>query len=471
MHDRTLLFLCAVLLMSAATSMARADANAIDQRSDHAKWKGTLYDGTPITTVDISRILEAHERWFKGEKDGTKANLSGAKLPGVELTKVSLTDAVLFEVDLSSANLRGTDLRRADLRGATLAHTSLSRASLINANLNKANLVEADLSEAALIEANLGEAYLGGADLRGADLRGANLDSAELFGAKLEGATWAKASMRYAHMNRADFRTADLSDTNLHEAQLREADLRDANLDHSKMNGANLLGAKMSGAILSEANVSDVAFDLEPGTLPNILSMASASGLADMRYERSPASLIELREAFRTAGLRAQASEVHFAIMHTRRLQAGRFEKILLLAVEIPCDYGMRPVRPLLILLSAILAFWIPYLFALKKRGTGGIWIIWPDDRTPKDEATEKDARLSPPWFRRIGVALYFSVVSAFNIGWEEINIGSWIARMQPKEFTLKATGWVRVVAGVQSLLGVYMVALSILSYFGHLFE
>jgi hypothetical protein len=191
----------------------------------------------------------------------------------------------------------------------------------------------------------------------------------------------------------------------------------------------------------------------------------------DQEAEGSPASLIELREAFRTAGLRAQASEVHFAIMHTRRLQAGRLEKILLLAVEIPCDYGMRPVRPLLILLSAILAFWIPYLFALKKRGTGGIWIIWPDDRTPKDEATEKDARLSPPWFRRIGVALDFSVVSAFNIGWEEINIGSWIARMQPKEITLKATGWVRVVAGVQSLLGVYMVALSILSYFGHLFE
>jgi len=178
-----------------------------------------------------------------------------------------------------------------------------------------------------------------------------------------------------------------------------------------------------------------------------------------------------LREAFRTAGLRAQASEVHFAIMYTRRLQAGFFEKILLLAVEIPCAYGMRPGRPLLILLSAILAFWIPYIFAMKKRGTGGIWIIWPDDRTPKDDATEKDARLSPPWFRRIAVALYFSVVSAFNIGWEEINIGSWIARMQPKEFTLKATGWVRVVAGMQSLLGVYMVALSILSYFGHLFE
>jgi len=45
------------------------------------------------------------------------------------------------------------------------------------------------------------------------------------------------------------------------------------------------------------------------------------------------------------------------------------------------------------------------------------------------------------------------------------------VTRMQPKEITMKATGWVRVVAGLQSLLGVYMLALSIQSYFGHLFE
>jgi hypothetical protein len=199
--------------------------------------------------------------------------------------------------------------------------------------------------------------------------------------------------------------------------------------------------------------------------------MASATGLAEMRYEQSPTSLIELREAFKAAGLRDQENEINFAIMHTRRVKAGVFEKVLLLAIELPCAYGMRPGRPLLILLSAILAFWIPYFFALHKRGISGIWITWPDDRALKDESTEKDARLCPQGLRRTGTAFYFSLVSAFNIGWEEINIGSWIARMQPREFELKATGWVRVVAGVQALLGVYMVALSILSYFGHIIE
>ena len=34
-------------------------------------------------------------------------------------------------------------------------------------------------------------------------------------------------------------------------------------------------------------------------------------------------------------------------------------------------------------------------------------------------------------------MALYFSLLSAFNIGWEEINIGAWIARLQPRQFSV----------------------------------
>jgi hypothetical protein len=41
-------------------------------------------------------------------------------------------------------------------------------------------------------------------------------------------------------------------------------------------------------------------------------------------------------------------------------------------------------------------------------------------------------------------------VVSAFLIGWRDLNVGSWIARMQPREYALRAKGWVRVVSGVQ---------------------
>jgi hypothetical protein len=40
-----------------------------------------------------------------------------------------------------------------------------------------------------------------------------------------------------------------------------------------------------------------------------------------------------------------------------------------------------------------------------------------------------------------------------------------------PREYTLRATGWVRVMSGAQSLLMVYLLALWALSYFGRPFE
>ena len=53
----------------------------------------------------------------------------------------------------------------------------------------------------------------------------------------------------------------------------------------------------------------------------------------------------------------------------------------------------------------------------------------------------------------------------------KRFNVGSWIARVQAHEYTLRATGWVRVVAGLQSLLSVYLLALWALTYFGRPFQ
>jgi hypothetical protein len=72
---------------------------------------------------------------------------------------------------------------------------------------------------------------------------------------------------------------------------------------------------------------------------------------------------------------------------------------------------------------------------------------------------------------RVLWVGLQFSLLSAFNLGWREINVGNWITRIQQREYTLRATGWVRSVAGLQSLLSVYMLALWVLSYFGRPFD
>jgi hypothetical protein len=72
---------------------------------------------------------------------------------------------------------------------------------------------------------------------------------------------------------------------------------------------------------------------------------------------------------------------------------------------------------------------------------------------------------------RSLRTSLYFSLLSAFHLGWRELNVGSWIARLQAREYTLRARGWARTVSGLQSLLSVYLLALAVLSYFGRPFE
>jgi hypothetical protein len=60
---------------------------------------------------------------------------------------------------------------------------------------------------------------------------------------------------------------------------------------------------------------------------------------------------------------------------------------------------------------------------------------------------------------------------SAFHIGWRELTVGAWISRIQPNEYEMRATGWMRVAAGLQSLLSVYLIALWTLTYFGRPFQ
>jgi hypothetical protein len=68
-------------------------------------------------------------------------------------------------------------------------------------------------------------------------------------------------------------------------------------------------------------------------------------------------------------------------------------------------------------------------------------------------------------------MALYFSLLSALRIGYGGFNIGLWITRIQLREYSLRATGWVRVISGLQSLISIYLVALTVLTYVGTPFE
>lgn len=353
------------------------------------------------------------------------------------------------------------NLSRADLPGANLSRADLSGAKLQNADLWRANLAFADLSGA-----NLAHAYLSGADLSNADLSRADLSHADLL--------------------EADLRGADVSGADLHDARLSGANLRGANLSNGNLSNANLENAKLSEAILTNA----VYAPRSPP--PDGAYIEGLVGLETVTFPPGHQSgLVRLRELLQQAGLRTLERQATFAIERNRALHDREDEDIgrqvggwlKLIAFEWTTAWGMHPERALLIMLGllAMMGIWVyPVTIAASPNVASnehGIFKVWTGDavgaRTGRicdaDQLEIRRLTSDVPWVFLWG--LWFSTLSAFHIGWRDLNVGNWLSRLQPTPFALRPRGWVRVAAGVQSLLSVYLIAMWALTNFGRPFQ
>lgn len=298
----------------------------------------------------------------------------------------------------------------------------------------------------------LADVNLAGSTFQGGDLAGADLQGALLIGARFK-------------------------DTGLARVDFSQADLRDAHFSAANLRDANFFGANLDGVLYQPVLQA----------LPDIANMAYARNLHGLRYEQSPLQLGELREALYRGGLNDKAREVTFAIERSRRVIDGASETVLgtlsslarLVAFEWPVGYGMYPFRPLLVLLALIPIFApIYYVAAVQGGRFGDIWIRGPENpigRTSLDRWIPVSQFLSGGLVRKglkyAAVAAWFSVMSAFRIGYRDVNVGDWITRLQPNEYLLAATGWCRTVSGLQSLISVYLLALTVLCIIGRPFD
>ena len=416
-------------------------------REQEKPWTGTLADGTIINAEGLSRLLAEHQKWLDTNgRQGRRANLQGAWLNRADLQNA----------DLSSANLQGAMLMAANLEGAKLTSANFRGSRLENASLKKAELWHADLQ---------------GADLSSSTLQGADL--------------W-NANLREARLWKANLGQARLASANLQKALFGSANLRQADLGAAKLQMASFYHADLQGADLWKADLEGVIFEIKPNNFPDIPSIGKAVNLSLLKYEELPHALVELREAFKKSGLRKQEREVTYAIKRSgyeNAMQSGNvWTRIEVVAgrifFELTCDWGMSPERPLLILLVLIGLFTVPYAHAISsdiygKKKSDGIWKVWIAGRMRDDLGTDEPKvildSLELPFVFKTG--FYFSVLSAFHFGWRDLNVGNWIARMQPHEYRLQATGWPRFVSGLQSLISVYLLALAVLAYFGRPFE
>ena len=303
-------------------------------------------------------------------------------------------------------------------------------------------------------------ADLSSADLRDADLIGVQLEKAHLGGARLSGAHLGKS-----HLSGADLARADLSDADLSGADLTGADLT----------GVSLRGANLRGTIFQptgDLQTQDVAY---------------ADGLEELMYESDPKSLTSLRKQFEDAGFRQQERALTCALNRedARRNWAieHHFKHI---AFDLTSRYGLNPWRPLGIFAFVWLLCSVVYTVFMNRSGPSGIYLmgsrLWRGKTNTqgisiRPRAIRGTKWRKPPfrWLRREWriwrLAMLFSLMSAFNIGFRDINLGRWLLMLTKREYDLKAVGWARTVSGCQSLLSVYLVALWVLTFFGKPFR
>ncbi|HXX18858.1 MAG TPA: pentapeptide repeat-containing protein [Candidatus Acidoferrum sp.] len=438
------------------------------------KWTWEDSQGRARTRADLDKVLSEHREWESSQrKSGGQADLHGADLGGADLDGAHLEYADLHDADLVQAHLHGANLLGANLARAGLNGSDLSGAILYDANLDDARLYGANLLGANLHGAHMNGANLNGVDLHDVYLSDAHLDGATMFGAQLDG-----AHLQYAHLNGAD--------------------LRDANLVGAHLYGADFAGAKF-----------------EPKSLPELREVASTKNLELLTYVTDPDALVQLRKQLEDGGFRELERKITYALKRreaelswmgcrTRGLPDGKTRAILWSSdsnlancasfvlnkvfFDLTCQYGMSPGRPLSLGVVLWFVCSVLYFVCIRAPGDTGLYRVYAQSIERGTSAHRSVEKISPAAVARtpgvrwlvesfcrewavVRTSMLFSLMSAFNIGFRDINFGRWLRLLTRQEYDIKALGWARVVAGWQSLISVYLLALWVLTYFGRPFE
>lgn len=307
-------------------------------------------------------------------------------------------------------------------------------------------------------------------------------------GAHLENAPLESTDLRGAHLENVILSKAHLENTILAETHLENAILFQAHLENAVLHGAYLDSTQFLGADLTGCR-------FEPTTLPPANFIAHVRGLKRLGYDDNPSALTLLAKQFGDNGFKQQQRDVYCSLKrHNPEDELGIIGYwIEYVLFDLTSEFGSNLFRPWLWFGGIYLISFLIYFMSMQRKNNKGIIIILPtpdyrlinyrafmhtiDGESAKTYLNYANMYVKyclsasnnwiPMRIRMIWWALFFSGLCAFNIGFRDINFGRWLRNLTRTEFDIKATGWVRVVAGFQALFSVYLVALWIVSFAG----
>lgn len=284
---------------------------------------------------------------------------------------------------------------------------------------------------------------------------------------------FASVDWRFAHFGSSNLSGADLTNATLTGANFENANLEYALLNNADMRWARIVGTKLGHAQLWKTKMAGAVF--EPDLRSGLPKYIEGTGYSELVFKISSAAIAALREEYKKAGNRSVERQLTYAIESSNTSNAWNDDDYLTAVAryigwKLPTDYELAPTRPLLILAAGILLFALPYYLSMRCLAKSKIWRVLSKERLGGDGAQVIE-RLQVRGWERVRYAFQFSVYSAFQLGWRDLNVGSWLSRLQSQEYLLRGSGWVRTLSGIQGLLSVYLLAMWALTQFGRLFE
>ena len=387
-------------------------------------------DGTeqnPLTRDDVLRLIKENGGKTEGLDLSQKVfeisiNLSYLDLRGIILDGADLAGEYSWpELGSPSASLSDSqELKGAHFEGAILIDASFKNAMLADVHFERADLSHAHLENACLWDAHLENAKLITSHLEETDLSNAKLEGSQFIGAHLEKATLSEALIKEAILIEAH-----LEEANLYSADLEGADLARSNLEGASLNNTNLKGADLTASNLIGAHLEDTKFN-------NDTKLEGVNWGNYILPEESDRWFYGAQEIYRklkilntNAGMYDIAGKFFFREMTVRRKAMewwpNPFNKAFSKLITILCGYGEKPERVVVSALVIIFGLAIAYhLF-----GSFNTFSFWDK--------------------------LYYSAISFTAVGY-----GNWAP--QP-------TGWAKGMGAIEAFIGVFMMALFLVTF------
>jgi uncharacterized protein YjbI with pentapeptide repeats len=376
-----------------------------------------------------------------------------------------------------------------DLRGIRLfgrAHFKGYSVELPYVHLEKSVLKLQDLQNAVLFDAHFEDAELGLSDLSGARCHNAHFErvkaysvkfeDAVLFGCDFHGATLVGASFKNAELNSADFEGgllvgADFSGADLMHAKFKNTFLQDARLDDARCRDIHwdgyFVGEERSADLMAralkepDAHLADARYKQDFEKVFGYSRRISPLVREDIMlqgYTRAKYTYRYLKNIYQSYDLAEIAKEFHYRENRVATKMSGNPFSWLArkLLFEWTYGYGARPWWLLRSSGIVVLFFTVGFLLLSFMRVKSGIYRI--------DEDQESQSRISVKSLKGVfpafGNALYFSLLTFVTFGYGTITPQQWVRLLRLEQVDLKPVRWARIAAALESLAGIYLLAL-----------